>query len=212
MIIFSVGFENAKFKKMPPSFYGRKLHPLYSFPDVGWPKIPKRDSSNNIDINSDGVLLFQITCYEYIRTQAEHIGQLELRKEMIRQKLACWAEVAKPSFERLLRKAYGWICDHGSSFGLPGLALLVLWFVTFFAWCGWAAHEAAITTWDVLYHTGGRMLPLVSGHACVEEQTLNAIRAAPPALHFLSTIAAVLSPFFLFLMALALRLKFRMSI
>jgi len=56
------------------------------------------------------------------------------------------------------------------------------------------------------------MLPLVSGHANVEKQTLNAIRAAPPALHFLSTIAAVLSPFFLFLMALALRLKFRMSI
>ena len=48
--------------------------------------------------------------------------------------------------------------------------------------------------------------------AYVEEQTLNAIRAAPTALHFLSTIAAVLSPFFLFLMALALRLKFRMSI
>ena len=80
------------------------------------------------------------------------------------------------------------------------------------AWRGWAAHEAAITTWDVLYHTGGRMLPLVSGHAYVEEQTLNAIRAAPPALHVLSTIAAVLSPFCLFLMALALRLKFRMSI
>ena len=56
------------------------------------------------------------------------------------------------------------------------------------------------------------MLPLVSGHAYVEEQILNAIRAAPPALHFLSTIAAVLCPFFLFLMALALRLKFRMSI
>ena len=55
------------------------------------------------------------------------------------------------------------------------------------------------------------MLPLVSGHAYVEEQTLNAIRAAPPALHVLSTIAAVLSPFCLFLMALALRLKFRMS-
>lgn len=107
-----MGFENAKFNKMPPSFHGRKFHPLYSFPDVGWPKIPKRDSSNNIDINSDGVLLFQITCYEYIRTQAEHYGQLELRKEMIRQEVACRAEVAKPSFERLLRKAYGWICDH----------------------------------------------------------------------------------------------------
>ena len=111
-----------------------------------------------------------------------------------------------------LRKAYGWICDHGTSVGRPTLALLGLWFVTFFAWRGCAAHEAAIATWDVLYHTGGRMLPLVSGHAYVEEHTLNAIRAAPTALHFLSTIAAVLSPFFLFLMALALRLKFRMSI
>ena len=75
-----------------------------------------------------------------------------------------------------------------------------------------AVHEAAIATWDVLYHTGGRMLPLVSGHAYVEEQTLNAKRAAPPALHGLSAIAAVLSPFFLFLMALALRLKLGMSI
>jgi len=111
-----------------------------------------------------------------------------------------------------LLKAYGWICDHGTSVGRPTLALLGLWFVTFFAWRGCAAHEAAIATWDVLYHTGGRMLPLVSGHAYVEEHTLNAIRAASTALHFLSTIAAVLSPFFLFLMALALRLKFRMSI
>ena len=111
-----------------------------------------------------------------------------------------------------LRKAYGWICDHGTSVGRPTLAMLGLWFVTFFAWRGWAAHEAAITTWYVLYHTRGRMLSLVSGRAYVEEQTLNAIRAAPTALHFLSTIAAVLSPFFLFLMALALRLKFRMSI
>jgi hypothetical protein len=111
-----------------------------------------------------------------------------------------------------LRKAYRWICDHGTSVGRPTLALLGLWFFTFFSWRGWAAHEAAITTWYVLYHTCGRMLPLVSGHAYAEEQTLNAIRAAPTALHFLRTIAAVLSPFFLFLMALALRLKLRMSI
>ena len=131
---------------------------------------------------------------------------------MIRQQLACRAEPDKPSFERLQRKAHGWICDHGTSFGRPALALLYVWCITFLARRGWAAHEAAITTWDVLYHTGGRMLPLVSGNAYVEEQTLKAIRAAPPALHFLSTIASVLSPFFLFLMALALRLKFRMSI
>ena len=52
-----------------------------------------------------------------------------------------------------LRKAYGWICDHGTSVGRPALALLGLWFVTFLAWRGWAADEAAITTWDVLYHT-----------------------------------------------------------
>ena len=181
------------------------------FCDVSWLEIPKRNSQNNIDKNPDGTLHTQITCYEYIRTQAENIGQLELRKEMIRQELACRAEMAEPSFERLLGKVYGWICDHGTSVGRPARALLGLWFVTFFAWQGWAADEAAITTWDVLYHTGGRMLPLVSGHAYVEEQTLNAIRAAPPALHVLSTIAAVLSPFCLFLMALALRLKFRMS-
>ena len=111
-----------------------------------------------------------------------------------------------------LRKAYGWICDHGTSVGRPALALLYLWCITFLAWRRWAADEAAITTWDVLYYTGGRMLPLVSLHAYVEEQTLNAIRAAPTALHFLCTIAAVLSSFLLFLMALALRLKFRMFI
>ena len=111
-----------------------------------------------------------------------------------------------------LRKAYGWICDHGTSVSRPALVLLYLWCISFLAWRGWAADEAAITTWDVLYYMGGRMLPLVSGHAYVEEQTLNAIRAAPTALHFLSTIVAVLSPFFLFLTALALRLKFLMSI
>lgn len=208
---FSADFENVRFKKMTPVFHGRKFHPICAFRDVSWPEIPKRNSQNNINTNPDDTLLDQITCYEYIRTQAENIGQLELRKEMIRRELGCRAELAKPSFERLLRKAYGWICDHGTSVGRPALALLGLWFVTFFAWQGWAADEAAITTWDVLYHTGGRMLPLVSGHAYVEEQTLKAIRAAPPALHVLSTIAAVLSPFCLFLMALALRLKFRMS-
>jgi hypothetical protein len=179
---------------------------------VTWPEIPERNGPKRLEDSIEGTLLDHINACEYIRTQAENIGQLELRKEMIRRELACRAEMAEPSFERLLRKAYGWICDHGTSFARPALALLGLWFVTFFAWCGWAAHEAAITTWDVLYHTGGRMLPLVSGHAYVEEQILYTIRAAPPALHFLSTIAAVLSPFFLFLMALALRLKFRMSI
>ncbi|MEQ3755023.1 MAG: hypothetical protein ABNH01_07275 [Planktomarina sp.] len=80
------------------------------------------------------------------------------------------------------------------------------------AWRGWAAQEAAVTTWDVLYHTGGRMLPFVGGHAYVEEHTLKALRAAPHVLHFLSAMAAILSPLLLFLMALALRLKFRMSV
>jgi len=53
--------------------------------------------------NPLSVLLYHINCYEYIRTQAENIGQLELRKEMIRRELACRAELAEPSFERLLR-------------------------------------------------------------------------------------------------------------
>jgi hypothetical protein len=52
----------------------------------------------------------------------------------------------------------------------------------------------------------------VRGHAYVEEQTFKAIRAARQVLHFLSAIAAVLSPFLLFLMALGLRLKFHMSV
>ena len=162
--------------------------------------------------NPLSILLYHINCYEYIRTQAENIGQLELRKEMIRRELACRAELAEPSFERLLRKAYGWICDHGTSIGRPALALLCIWGFTFLAWRGWAAQEAAVTTWDVLYHTGGRMVPFVGGHAYVEEHTLKALRAAPHVLHFLSAMAAILSPFLLFLMALALRLKFRMSV
>ena len=162
--------------------------------------------------NPLNALLNHISSYEYIRTQAENIGQLELRKEMIRRELACRAELAEPSFERYLRKAYGWICDHGTSIGRPALALLCIWGFTFAAWRGWAAQEAAVTTWDVLYHTGGRMLPFVGGHAYVEEHTLKALRAAPHVLHFLSAMAAILSPFLLFLMALALRLKFRMSV
>ena len=150
---------------MVPVFHGRKFHPICAFRDVSWPKIPKKDSPNNINTNPVAVFHTQISGYEYIRTQAENIGQLELRKEMIQQELACRAELEKPSFERLLRKAYGWICDHGTSFGRPALALLYVWCITFLAWRGWAAHEAAITTWDVLYQTGGRMLPLVSGNA-----------------------------------------------
>ena len=197
---------------MIPIFQGRSFHPACKFHAVNWPEIPKRNGPKRLEDSIEGTLLDHTNAYEYIRTQAENIGQLELRKEMIRRELACRAEMAEPSFELLLRKAYGWICDHSTSFARPALALLGLWFFTFFSWRGWAAHEAAITTWYVLYHTRGRMLPLVSGHTYVEEQILNAIRAAPPALHFLSTIAAVLGPFFLFLMALALRLKFRMSI
>ena len=104
------------------------------------------------------------------------------------------------------------VCDHGTSIGRPAWALFGLWFVPFVAWLGWAAQEAAVTTWDVFYHTGGRMLPFVGGHAYVEEHTLKALRAAPHVLHFLSAMAAVLSPFLLFLMALTLRLKFRMSV
>ena len=197
---------------MTPVFHGRNFHPAWDFHGVTWPKIPKRNGDKKTQDTIEDTLLYHITFYEYIRTQAENIGQLELRKEMIRQELACRAELAEPSFERYLRKAYGWICDHGTSIGRPALALLCIWGFTFLAWRGWAAQEAAVTTWDVLYHTGGRMLPFVGGHAYVEEHTLKALRAAPHALHFLSAMAAILSPFLLFLMALALRLKFRMSV
>ena len=205
-------FRKAIFEKMTPRFHGLNFHPACDFHGVTWPKIPKRNGDKKTQDAIENALLDQITSYEFIRTQAEHIGQLELRKEMIRRELACRAELAEPSFERYLRKAYGWICDHGTSIGRPALALLCIWGFTFLAWRGWAAQEAAVTTWDVLYHTGGRMLPFVGGHAYVEEHTLKALRAAPHALHFLSAMAAILSPFLLFLMALALRLKFRMSV
>ena len=197
---------------MTPVFHGRNFHPAWDFHGVTWPKIPKRNGDKKTQDTIEDTLLYHITSYEYICTQAENIGQLELRKEMIRQELACRAELAEPSFERYLRKAYGWICDHGTSIGRPALALLCIWGFTFSAWRGWAAQEAAVTTWDVLYHTGGRMVPFVGGHAYVEEHTLKALRAAPHVLHFLSAMAAILSPFLLFLMALALRLKFRMSV
>ena len=205
-------FRKAIFIKKTPRFHGQKFHPGCMFHGVTWPKIPKRNGDKKTQDAIENALLDQITSYEFIRTQAEHIGQLELRKEMIRRELACRAELAEPSFERLLRKAYGWICDHGTSIGRPAFALLCIWGFTFLAWRGWAAQEAAVTTWDVLYHTGGRMLPFVGGHAYVEEHTLKALRAAPHVLHFLSAMAAILSPFLLFLMALALRLKFRMSV
>jgi uncharacterized protein YjbI with pentapeptide repeats len=205
-------FTSVIFEKKTPRFHGRNFHPGSDFHGVTWPDIPKRNGHKKTQDTIEDALLEQITSYEYIRTQAEHIGQLELRKEMIRRELACRAELAEPSFERYLRKAYGWICDHGTSIGRPALALLCIWGFTFAAWRGWAAQEAAVTTWDVLYHTGGRMLPFVGGHAYVEEHTLKALRAAPHVLHFLSAMAAILSPFLLFLMALALRLKFRMSV
>jgi len=205
-------FRKAIFEKMTPRFHGLNFHPACDFHGVTWPDIPKRNGDKKTQDAIENALLDQITAYEYIRTQAENIGQLELRKEMIRRELACRAELAEPSFERYLRKAYGWICDHGTSIGRPAFALLCIWGFTFLAWRGWAAQEAAVTTWDVLYHTGGRMLPFVGGHAYVEEHTLKALRAAPHVLHFLSAMAAILSPFLLFLMALALRLKFRMSV
>ena len=210
--ILDTNFRDAHFLNFSPVFHGRNFHPACDFHGVTWPDIPKRNGHKKTEDTIKGALLAQITSYEFIRTQAENIGQLELRKEMIRRELACRAELAEPSFERYLRKAYGWICDHGTSIGRPALALLCIWGFTFAAWRGWAAQEAAVTTWDVLYHTGGRMLPFVGGHAYVEEHTLKALRAAPHVLHFLSAMAAILSPFLLFLMALALRLKFRMSV
>ena len=91
-----------------------------------WPEIPKRNGPKRPVASIDDTLLRHITSYEYIRTQAEKIGQLELRKEMIRRELACRAEAAEPSFERFLRKAYGWICNHGTSIGRPALALFGL--------------------------------------------------------------------------------------
>ena len=112
---------------MTPRFHGQKFHPACDFHGVTWPKIPERKGQKKTEDIIEGALLDQITSYEFIRTQAENIGQLELRKEMIRRELACRAELAEPSFERLLRKAYGWICDHGTSIGRPALALLWSW-------------------------------------------------------------------------------------
>ena len=210
--ILDTRFRDAHFLNFIPVSHGRNFHPASDFHGVTWPKIPKRNGDKKTEDAIEDALLDQITCYEFIRTQAENIGQLELRKEMIRRELACRAELAEPSFERLLRKAYGWICNHGTSIVRPAFALFCIWGFSFAAWRGWAAQEAAVTTWDVFYHTGGRMLPFVGGHAYVEEHTLKALRAAPHVLHFLSAMAAILSPFLLFLMALALRLKFRMSV
>ena len=209
---FAADFNHALFKTMIPRFHGRNFHPGCHFHGVTWPEIPTRNGPKKLEDIIEGVLRSHIRSYEYIRIQAEKIGQLELRKEMIRRELACRAEAAKPLFERYLRKAYGWICNHGTSIGRPALALFGLWVFNFAAWQVWAAQEAALTTWDVIYHSGGRMLPLVSGHAYVEPETLNAIRAAPQVLHFFSACAAILNPFLLFLMALALGLKFRMSV
>ena len=139
-------FRQAIFIKKTPRFHGQKFHPACDFHGVTWPKIPKRNGDKKTQDAIENALLDQITSYEFIRTQAEHIGQLELRKEMIRRELACRAELAEPSFERLLRKAYGWICDHGTSIGRPAFALLCIWGFTFLAWRGWAAQEAAVTT------------------------------------------------------------------
>ncbi|MDA8750143.1 pentapeptide repeat-containing protein [Planktomarina temperata] len=129
-------FRKAIFKKMTPVFHGRNFHPAWDFHGVTWPKIPKRNGDKKTQDTIEDTLLYHITSYEYICTQAENIGQLELRKEMIRQELACRAELAEPSFERYLRKAYGWICDHGTSIGQPALALLCIWGFTFLAWRG----------------------------------------------------------------------------
>jgi hypothetical protein len=209
---FAANFNRAKFETMIPRFHGRNFHPGCLFHAVTWPEIPKRNGPKRHVASIEAALRNHINSYEYIRVQAEKIGQLAMRKEMIRRELACRAEAAKPLFERYLRKAYGWICNHGTSIGRPALALFGLWVFNFAAWQVWAAQKAALTTWDVIYHSGGRMLPLVSGHAYVEPETLNAIRAAPQVLHFFSACAAILSSFLLFLMALALRLKFRMSV
>ena len=116
---------------MTPSVPRAKISSSLDFHGVTWPKIPKRNGHKKTEDTIEDALLDQITSYEYIRTQAENIGQLELRKEMIRRELACRAELAEPSFERLLRKAYGWICDHGTSIGRPALALLCIWGFTF---------------------------------------------------------------------------------
>ena len=93
---------------MIPIFQGRSFHPACKFHAVTWPEIPERNGPKRLEDSIEGTLLDHINAYEYIRIQAENIGQLELRKEMIRRELACRAEMAEPSFERLLRKAYGW--------------------------------------------------------------------------------------------------------
>jgi hypothetical protein len=100
---FAAIFRKAIFKTMTPRFHGQKFHPGCMFQCVTWPKIPKRNGHKKTEDTIEHALLDEIACYEYIRTQAENIGQLELRKEMIRRELACRAELAEPSFERLLR-------------------------------------------------------------------------------------------------------------
>jgi len=43
---------------------------------VIWPEIPKRNGPKKLKASVEGALLNHITAYEYIRTQAEKIGQL----------------------------------------------------------------------------------------------------------------------------------------
>lgn len=198
----SLDFTRARFIYSPPSTFGTTLHHNSSFLHVSWPK------PNRITVEHH----FKI--YERLRIQVQNLGMIESRNIFLRKELECRAAIAKGT-DKLLRNAYGFISNHGTSSGRPLLCLLSLFFISYHFWgmyfFQFPIKYPEVNHFDLFLFNLSKTIPIINLDTLYTNKHINeTLGAAPFYLKIPSVLLSVTSPILLFLAGLGLRSKFRM--
>ena len=197
-------FTKVEFKYQPPKLFGTTLHEETSFMNVTWPKASVETAEDHFKI------------YERLRIQVQNLGMVESRNIIVRKELECRAVIAV-GLDKLWRRAYGIISNHGTSVSRPLLWLLITFVCIITAWgvvyFPYSPNLVSYSTfWDIFGFNFSKVIPFTRMGNYQTDSFKILIQEAPIFLIFLSSILSITSPILLFLAGLGLRSKFRMSL
>ncbi len=215
------------FEKHPPEIFGTKLHPASSIQGTTWPKMPK---------NREGIRAHS-RAYVELRMQFRALGIIDEANEFSRKEIEHYTALYT-GINRYFGMIYRVLSNHGTSIGRPLAFLFGHWALVVVCWlsvrffttagpgfvprhggepyvqwreCGGEEPFCALGFWEILAFNLGRILPLTSFRGYQREAYVTAIEEAPGALLALSFSLSLLAPLYLFLLALGLRARFRIT-
>lgn len=204
---FKLVLRDAVFDKKPPEIMGTRLHEDTDFSGIKLPKTPQKNKKENLQNH--------INAYERLRIQADALGMSEAHLIFIRKELECRTKNAT-GFDWFLRFLYGFFSGYGTSILRPFLWLFGFWIFVNFCWffygyfCTKCAQE--IDNFEIAGFNFSMIFPLSGLRNYYTESLKENITNAPDLLFFMSGALSVIGPIFLFLIGLALRNKFKLSL